>query len=113
MVEHKPTFKMRRSSFQSVDNRDDGICGAGKALAPPDFGRNKDKAVPLKRPSHKPTFQKRRHSFQSSDNSTDGVRGVRKALAPPDFERKRSKASSLKRHNTKDLPCALHTVSFD
>ena len=99
MVEHKQKFQMRRHSFQSVDNRADGIWGAP---ASPDFDRNKNKVFPLKRPSHKPTFQKRRCSFQSSDN-----RGVGKALAPPDFGIKGNKTSSLKRPKTKGPPSTL------
>ena len=99
MVEHKPTYKMRRHSFQSGDNRADGIWGAP---ASPNFDRNKNKVFPLKRPSHKPTFQKGRCSFQSSDN-----RGVGKALAPPDFGIKGNKTSSLKRPKTKGPPSTL------
>ena len=109
MVEHKPTYKMRRHSFQSVDNRADGIWGAP---ASPDFDRNKNKVFPLKRPSHKPKFQERRHSFQSSDNRADEIWGAGKALASPDVGRKRSKASSLKNTKTKGPPIALVDLSI-
>ena len=100
---------MRRHSFQSVDNRADGIWGAP---APPDFSRNKSKVFPSKRPSHKPTFQKRRRSFQALDNKADEIWCAGKALAPTDVGRKRSKASSLRITKTKDPPIALVDLSL-
>ena len=45
------------------------LWGVGEALAPPKLNRNKNKVVPLKRPSHKPKFQKKRGFSQSSDLS--------------------------------------------
>ena len=53
------------------------LWGVGEALAPPNLGRNKNKVVPLKRPSHKPKFQKKRGFSQSLDNKADEIGGAR------------------------------------
>lgn len=80
-----------------MDNRADETLGA---FAPPNFGRNKNKVFPLKRPSHKPTFH-------SSDNRTNEIWAAGKALFQPYIDRKRSKTSSLKRPKTKGPPSTL------
>ena len=79
--------------------------GVGEALAPPDLGSNKNKVVPLKRPSHKPKLQKKSRSFQSSDNRADEIWSAGKA--PSDVGKKTSKASSLKITKTKNPLIAL------
>ena len=73
---HKPTFQKRRLSFQSSDNRADGICDAGEALAPPDFGRKRSKVSSLKRTKTKDPTIALVDKYISKEESEDRINSI-------------------------------------